>query len=192
VLLPGGEPAGELATERLVLRTPRRGDLADLDLAIHETLDELVRWLPWAQPGHSRADTRRYLRSARIARARRRAIELAIQSRHSGELLGMISLHRIDWLRRSAGMGYWIRRTSWGKGLATEAARAALDLGFNGCGLHRIEVHIAVENRASQRVAEKLGLVREGVARGVEFVNGRYLDHIQYALLRSDVTSPQA
>jgi ribosomal-protein-serine acetyltransferase len=166
--------------------------LADLDLAIHETLDELVRWLPWAQPGHSRADTRRYLRSARIARVRRRAIELAIQSRQSGELLGMISLHRIDWLRRSAGMGYWIRRTSWGKGLATEAARAAVDLGFNGCGLHRIEVHIAVENRASQRVAEKLGLVREGVARGVEFVNGRYLDHIQYALLRSDVTSPQA
>ena len=43
---------------------------------------------------------------------------------------------------------------------------------------------MALENHTSQRVVEKLGFEREGVAREVEFVNGRYLDHIQYSLLR--------
>jgi ribosomal-protein-alanine N-acetyltransferase len=52
--------------------------------------------------------------------------------------------------------------------------------------LHRIEAHVALENRASQRVVEKLGFRREGVARQIEYVNGRYLDHVQYSRLRTD------
>lgn len=179
------EPASELRSERLLLRPPRRSDLAALEEAIDETIDALSLWLPWARPGHSRADTRRYLRSARLARNRRHSFEFAVCD-HTETLLGMVSLHRIDWLRRCCGMGYWLRRSAWGKGFATEAARAALEFGFGPLGLNRIEVHVALENRASQRVAEKLGLQREGVARGLEYVNGRYLDHIQYALLRGE------
>ena len=55
-----------------------------------------------------------------------------------------------------------------------------------------IEVLVAPENKPSQRVVEKVGFVREGVARGAEFLSGSYLDHIQYALLRSDVMSDDA
>ena len=65
-----------------------------------------------------------------------------------------------------------------------------MQMAFRSCGLHRIEVHVAVENLASQRVADRIGMRREGVARGVEYVNGHYLDHIQYALLASDLAGP--
>jgi ribosomal-protein-serine acetyltransferase len=114
-----------------------------------------------------------------------------VEDADSKRALGMVSLHRIDWLRRNAGIGYWVRRSEWGRGIASEAARAVLEMAFHDCGLYRVEVHVALENKASQRVAEKVGLLREGVARGIEFVNGRYLDHVQYALLRSDVPGPE-
>lgn len=188
----GVEPLGELLTERLKLRAPKRADSAALDEAIQETLDELVLWLPWARPGHSLGDTRRYLRGARSARNRRQAFEFVIEDQGDGRLLGMVSLHRIDWMRRSGGIGYWVRRSEWGRGIAPEAARAMLDVAFIECGLHRVEVLVAPENKPSQRVVDKVGFVREGVARGAEFVNGSHLDHIQYALLRSDVMSDDA
>lgn len=188
----GVEPLGELLTERLKLRAPKRADSAALDEAIQETLDELVLWLPWARPGHSLGDTRRYLRGARSARNRRQAFEFVIEDQGDGRLLGMVSLHRIDWMRRSGGIGYWVRRSEWGRGIAPEAARAMLDVAFVECGLHRVEVLVAPENKPSQRVVDKVGFVREGVARGAEFVNGSHLDHIQYALLRSDVMSDDA
>lgn len=188
----GVEPLAELLTEHLKLRTPRRADAAALDEAVQETLDDLILWLPWARPGHKLGDTRRYLQGARAARRRRQAFEFVIEDQADARLLGMVSLHRIDWLRRSGGVGYWVRRSQQGRGIAPEAARAMLDVAFIECGLHRVEVLVALENKPSQRVAEKVGFIREGVARGAEFVNGRYLDHIQYALLRGDVMSEDA
>jgi len=182
------EPAGsEIATPHLRLREPRRSDLDPLNDAILETLHELVRWLPWAHPEHSRADTRRYLRSARLARSQRSALEFVVEEPSSATLLGIASLHRIDWIRHSAGLGYWIRRSSWGKGHASEAARTLTSYGFHTLGLHRIEAHVALDNPASQRVAEKAGFHREGVARENELIGGRFLDHVQYSLLAPEV-----
>lgn len=176
----------ELHQERVVLRAPRRGDAGPLHEAIAETLAELVPWLPWARPEHSRADTRRYLRATRAAWARRASFEFLIEERTTGRILGMTSLHRIDWSRRCAGVGYWVRRSAWSRGYATEAADAALTHGFRSLLLHRVEALVALANKSSQRVVEKLGFMREGIAREVEFVDGRFLDHYQYSLLDSD------
>jgi len=173
----------ELVTDRLRLRAPRRADAGPLFEAIAETLEQLVPWLPWARPDHSRSETRRYLRAARTAWARHTAFEFVIEAPTGGPILGVTSLHRIDWLRRSAGIGYWIRRSRFGEGLATEASEAVLAHAFGALMLHRVEALVALANKPSQRVVEKLGFTREGVARDAEFVDGRFLDHIQYSLL---------
>ena len=182
----------ELLTERLRLRAPRRGDAVALHEAIAETLPDLVPWLPWARIDHGPGETRRYLRAARSAWSRQSAFEFVIELRESERIAGVTSLHRIDWLRASAGLGYWVRRSEWDRGIATEAANAALAHAVNGLRLHRIEALVALENKGSQRVVEKLGFAREGVAREAEFVDGRYLDHIQYSFLRTDLAgSPE-
>ena len=181
-----GARSEEIRTERLRLRPPARHDLDPLHDAILESLPELVRWLPWAQPNHTRGDSRSYIRHARTSRNQGLALEYVVEDAHSGRLLGIMSLHRIDWFRRMAGLGYWIRESAWGCGVATEAGAAVLARAFRTGELHRIEAHVALENRASQRVVEKLGFRREGVARQIEYVNGRYLDHVQYSLLRAD------
>jgi RimJ/RimL family protein N-acetyltransferase len=187
VLLGGfGGDREPLRSERLLLRAPRRGDLIALDAAITESLPDLVRWLPWAHANHSRRDTRRYLRVAQSARAARNAFEFAIVARGDEDLLGMASLHRLDWPRRSCGLGYWVRRSSWGKGYATEAGAALLHHAFADLKLNRVEALVALENTASHRVVEKLGFSREGVARRIERVAGEYIDHVQYSLVAAD------
>jgi ribosomal-protein-serine acetyltransferase len=179
----------EILTARLRLRRPRRRDVGALHAGVLETLPDLIRWLPWAHEGHDRFDTRRYLRNARIARAQRSALEFVLELRETSTLVGASSLHRIEWGRRCCGLGYWIRRSAQGKGYATEAAGALAEHAIRELGLHRVEIHVALDNPASQRVAEKLGFQREGIAREVEFVNGRWVDHVQYSLLRHEITS---
>jgi RimJ/RimL family protein N-acetyltransferase len=181
--LAGGN---ELATARLLLRPPRRTDAGALHEAIAETLPELVRWLPWARPGHSRLDTRRYLRGARLGWARRSAFEFLITELESERVSGVTSVHRIDWARRCAGLGYWIRSSCQRRGYALEAARAAALYAFERVGVHRLEVHVALGNAASHGVAQRLGARREGIARDAELIGGRYLDHVQYSLLSTD------
>jgi len=60
-----------------------------------------------------------------------------------------------------AEIGWRIARSQWGRGLATEAARSVLDYGFNELRLERILATVQLHNRASQRVAEKLGMIRQ-------------------------------
>ena len=55
-------------------------------------------------------------------------------------------------------VGWRLARQNWGRGYATEAARAALDFGFRSLGLHEIVSIVQVSNRASVRIAEKLGM----------------------------------
>ena len=184
--LGGDRDAAALHTERLTLRPPGRSDLDALDAAVHESVLELVRWLPWAHPNHARADSRRYIRGAQAARSNRTAFEFAIEERATQTLIGMASLHRIDWARRVAGLGYWVRCTCHGKGYATEAASRLLRHAFVDLDLHRVEVLVAVDNHASHRVVANLGCRREGIARGSERVAGEYLDHVQYSMLASD------
>jgi ribosomal-protein-alanine N-acetyltransferase len=62
---------------------------------------------------------------------------------------------------REFEIGYRMRRDCWGNGLATEAARACRDYGFNQAGLRRLISIIESENAASIRVAEKMGMTLE-------------------------------
>ena len=180
----------ELVTKRLRLRALRRSDALPLHEAIEETLSDLVPWLPWARPGHTRTETRRYLRAARVAWSRHTAFEFVLEEQTSGRVIGVTSLHRIDWARRCAGIGYWVRRSRARQGFATEGVEAVAGHAFATLSIHRLEALVALDNVPSQRVVEKLGFTREGVAREVEFVEGRFLDHFQYSLLDGDPPRP--
>jgi RimJ/RimL family protein N-acetyltransferase len=69
-------------------------------------------------------------------------------------------------------IGWWLERKSWGQGLATEAARAALQHAFEHAGLDQIISVARPENTASIRIMKKLGMTRdrEFVSEGVQLV----------------------
>jgi RimJ/RimL family protein N-acetyltransferase len=72
------------------------------------------------------------------------------------------------------------------RGYATEAVTALIDYLFKSHPINRIECSTSTENHASIRLAEKCGLVREGVSRGLVFVTGIYVDGVVLSILRSE------
>ena len=70
--------------------------------------------------------------------------------------------------------------------MCTEATRRLLRYGFDDLRLHRIVLRIAVGNRGSERVAEKLGFTNEGTLREEVKVGSSWLDHTVWGLLEDE------
>jgi len=85
-------------------------------------------------------------------------------------------------------LGYWVRTTAAGRGIATQAARLMARFAFEQVGLHRVEIVAAIPNIASQRVAEKTGAVREGVLRNRLLIRGVSQDAMLFSLIPSDLS----
>lgn len=86
---------------------------------------------------------------------------------------------------QSAVVGYWIDHEHQGRGLAT-AFTARLVEEAKELGLHRLEAGTMVDNVASQRVLERSGFTRIGIAEGLLFIQGTWQDHVLYQRLLHD------
>ena len=113
----------------------------------------------------------------------RRNYQLAVVDRSSGKLIGNCGLRLNDGTLNEGDIGYEIAHTRWGQGLATEAAREMLRLGFEDLGLHRIWATCVSENIASAKVMVKLGMRLEGTLVERDFYKGKWWDHRLYAIL---------
>jgi ribosomal-protein-alanine N-acetyltransferase len=80
----------------------------------------------------------------------------------------------------SATVGYWVDERRNGRGLATAAVAAIVDLGFGELGLHRLEAATLVENVASQRVLEKNRFTLIGLAPRYLRIAGAWRDHLVF------------
>ena len=76
----------------------------------------------------------------------------------------------------------WVDREHAGAGLVPEGVVLIMRFGFDQLGLHRLEASIVPRNRASRRVAEKLGLREEGTALRFLQIRGVWEDHVRYAM----------
>ena len=83
---------------------------------------------------------------------------------------------------QNAFVGYWVDRSLAGNGLAPEATVMVLRFAFEELGLHRVEIAIVPRNTASRRVVEKVDLREEGVALRYLEIDGRWEDHVRYAM----------
>ena len=102
------------------------------------------------------------------------------------EFIGLIALNIGKPKYQSAEVWYKINPKYWGKGYATEALTMLLDFSFNVLKLHRIEAGCAVENIASVKVLEKIGMTREGMKRKKLPIRGDWKDNYFYAILDED------
>jgi ribosomal-protein-serine acetyltransferase len=101
-------------------------------------------------------------------------------------MVGMISLHNIDYLNHKAYIGYWLDADHLGKGIMTEAVRSLMEYGFDELEINRIEIRAGVNNSRSRAIPERLGFRQEGVLREGEFVDGAFIDLAIYGLLRRE------
>jgi RimJ/RimL family protein N-acetyltransferase len=150
-----------LATPRLRLRAFQPGDLAPL-AAIHAD-PQVMRYV-----GDGRAQTREQTwrsMATHLGHWRLRGFgNWAVVERATGRLIGRAGLWQPEgW--PGLEVGWALARPCWGRGLATEAARASLDWAFSELGADHVISLIAPANERSRRVAERLGERLEGTTR---------------------------
>ncbi|MEQ1906075.1 MAG: GNAT family protein [Pirellulaceae bacterium] len=114
-----------------------------------------------------------------------KAAIFAIRQPATGELVGGAGLE-ICSTDHFAELGYWIARKYWNQGVATEAAAAVVEFGFDQLGLNRIVAHHMTRNPASGRVLEKLGMTREGLLRRHARKWGEFHDVVIFGILAED------
>lgn len=150
-----------ITTSRLQLRAHRRSDAARVAAAVRESAASIGRWMPWAHAGYASADALAWIETCTEARREGRAFEFLVFDADGRTVLGAAGLNHIDPLHRSANLGYWVRDSETGRGVASEAARALVQRGLATLGLVRIEIVVAQGNLASARVARKTGAALE-------------------------------
>lgn len=147
-----------LGTPRLLLRRWRRADVDQL--AAINADPEVMRFIgdgSVADRARTAADVAAFERLWRQRGFGRFAVEL----RETGELVGFVGMAIPDDLPEimpAVEIGWRLARVHWGRGVATEAARAALRYAFGEAGLDRlVSVHV-LGNTGSERVMQKLGM----------------------------------
>ena len=109
-----------------------------------------------------------------------------IELKETNEFIGLIAMNLGKVNYRIAEVWYKLHPEFWGLGYTTEALLALLEFGFLKLGLHRIEAGCAVENIASIRVLEKVGMTREGRKRKILPIRGEWVDNYIYSILETD------
>ena len=169
----------------ILLRPYSLPDIQPLFDAIIESRVHIAQWLPWCHAAYSIDDTRAWVTRQVHAFAAGEEYAFAICD-SSGRLVGGCGLNHIDRADRCANIGYWVRSSCIGHGVATAATKELVTWVFRNTDFVRLEVLVAVENIPSQRVTEKAGAVREGVLRSRIFINGRSHDCVVYSFVRGD------
>ena len=135
------------------------------------------------------SSSRRSSRTATTTSSRSKctAARIAEAGRHSwlilddGEPAGFIGLSNVmRGALQSAILSYWVDQDHNGRGLATRAVGAVVDFAFGELGLHRVEAGTLPDNFGSQRVLEKNGFERYGLARRFLLIAGEWRDHVLF------------
>jgi RimJ/RimL family protein N-acetyltransferase len=152
-------------TSRLQLRRPRADD-AEVIFEAYAQDPAVTRFLIW-RPHQSPQTTREFIGQCLERWSTGSAFPYVIAGKNHGQAIGMLEV-RPD--RFKAGMGYVLARAHWGQGFMPEAAGEIVRMILSDPSMFRVESFCDIENAASARVLEKVGMLREGVMR-------RYIIH---------------
>ena len=169
--------------QRIVLRPLLPRDVREVFAAVRESFAELSAGMPWCTPEYDEAGVSAYIARSNEQRQIGVSFEFGIFS-EDGEFLGNCGLNELNRENKFANLGYWIRTARTRQGFATSAVHELARWGFSHTDLNRFEIVVAVDNIASQRVAERAGAEREGVLRRRLVLRGRVHDAAVYSLVR--------
>lgn len=158
-------PPYRIETERLVIRCYEPDDAPLLKSAVDASVEHLRPWMPWARFEPQTLDEK-----IELCRRFRGQFDLdqnyvyGIFSPDENELIGGAGFHpRSD--EGSLEIGYWVAAGALGQGIATEVTAVETRVGFEVCGLDRIDIQVEPRNERSLRIPRKLGFTEEGTLR---------------------------
>ena len=175
-----------LSEGRVGLRPIRLRDARALERSLLDNRSWLRQWEATSPYSPGSFDTRASIRSL-LANARA-GHGLPFILEYDGQLAGQLNVSSITYgSLSSATIGYWIAEEFAGRNITPTAVALATDYCFYQLGLHRMEICIRPENKASLRVVAKLGFRYEGLRRRYIHIDGDWRDHYAFALVRDEV-----
>jgi [ribosomal protein S5]-alanine N-acetyltransferase len=166
-------PDPPLSDGLVTLRPPDEGDLAAIDLGIHDA--DVVRW--FGQPDSSAMEV--------LLLNRKRWAE-GSPTFSICELDGICVGHvwvNVNGVDTTIGyVGYWLLPSARGRGIATRAVRLLSDWAVHSLGITHLRLLTEPNNEQSQRVAERSGFRRTGILAGHAKIDGRSIDHVVFSL----------
>ncbi len=144
----------------------------------------LREWLPWVDATTTPDDTLAFIKASLEQFAANNGFAAGIWNEN--QFCGVIGTHKIVWLNRKVELGYWLGRDFQGKGIVTDACRAAITHLFHELDLNRVEIHCATANAKSCAIPRRLGFTLDGTMREGQLVGGRYSDLHVFGMLKGD------
>jgi len=173
----------ELSGDGLLLRPYRPEDSPVLAVAVRESAELVGAWLPWCHADYSEAEADEWIAHCAVGWRGGEHYAFAAFDAATAQFLGSVGLNQRNRAHNFMNLGYWVRASRQGDGVAARAARLVAAFGFAQIGLTRIEVIAALDNQASRRVAENSGAEFETVARNRLIHRGKPIGAAVYALL---------
>ena len=174
--------------QKVVLRAPTPADYPEWVQLRFESRRFLAPWEPvWPADELTRLGYRR-----RIKRYQREIREgtgypFFIFRTDEPALIGGLTLSHVQrGVTQSAALGYWMGERYARQGYMTDAVRAVVAYAFDTLRLHRVEAACLPHNVASIGLLEKTGFTREGYARSFLCIDGRWQDHLLFAIVAGD------
>jgi ribosomal-protein-serine acetyltransferase len=155
--------------------------------AARESIDQLCAWMTWCSPAYSPEDSNAFVARAQAEWENGASHYFAILDSRDDSLLGSVGLSGINRTHKLANLGIWVRSTRTRQGVAAAATRLIAAFAFQELLLSRLEILVAAENKASLRVAEKVGAKTEGVLRSRLTLMGKLHDAILCSLIPADL-----
>jgi ribosomal-protein-alanine N-acetyltransferase len=183
--------AARVVTDRLVLRPPRTSDVPELRRVLRANAEHLRPWSVAPPLGEDPLSltsvSGTVLRNRRDWKRGHSLVLLVVARDREEHILGRVALGGVLLgAFQNAHLGYWIDADHQGRGLMTEAVRAATTFGLKSAGLHRVQAAVMPRNSGSLRVLEKAGYRREGVAERYLCIAGKWEDHVLFAVTREE------
>jgi [ribosomal protein S5]-alanine N-acetyltransferase len=155
--------------------------LVDLVCANREFL---APWEPIRDPEHFTLAGQR-AEIEKVVSDQQRGLTVARVILDQDRIIGRVTLSNIvRGAFQSCNLGYWISRADTGRGHASAAVAEIVALAFSDLGLHRIEAGTLPHNAASQRVLERNGFERFGLARQYLQIAGHWQDHALFQKIK--------
>jgi len=176
-----------ITTPRLLLRPPQVGDGAIVNAAVIESMDNLSKFMPWAQVTPTVADTEEFIRQSAanwiLKYNNEPYLPLLIFDKETKEFMGTAGYPNYDWEVPCIGIGYWLRNSCLGKGYITEAANALTQYAFKQLNMKRVSITCDIENIRSKNVMERLGYTLEATLKSdrLSLITGEVTSTLLYA-----------
>ncbi len=170
--------------EELSLKLSELKDAERVFELTNQSRECLREWLPWLDSTTKLDDTKEYIKMSLKGFAENKMMNTVIIFK--GQIVGVASYNIINHSNKTVQIGYWLGEEYQGNGIMTKVVKALTEYALNYLKLNKVEIRVAVDNKKSRRIPERLGFVNEGCIRQSEWLYDHYVDHVVYGMLAQD------